>query len=95
MGIGARGDVSLSLRLAVFEGPQTFPRGFPGDGANGKEPACQCKRRKSCGLSPWWGRSPGGEHGNPLQYPCLENSMDRRAWWAKLYGITETDVTEN
>ena len=29
------------------------------------------------------GRSPGGEHGNPLQYSCLENSMDRGVWWAR------------
>ena len=55
--------------------------GFPGS-ASGKEPACQCRR-----CEPQWprvgsGRSPGGGHGNPLQYPCLENSMDRRAWWA-------------
>jgi len=30
---------------------------------------------------PRWGRSPGEENGNPLQYSCLENSMDREAWW--------------
>ena len=41
MGIGTRRDVSLFLKLTVFEGPQTFPLGFPGDDANGKEPACQ------------------------------------------------------
>ena len=33
-------------------------------------------------LIPWLGRAPGGEHGNPLQYSCLENSMDRGAWQA-------------
>ena len=32
-------------------------------------------------LIPGWGRSPGGGHGNPLQHPCLENAMDRGAWW--------------
>ena len=34
------------------------------------------------GLTPGSGRSPGEEHGNPLQYSCLENPMDRGAWWA-------------
>ena len=37
------------------------------------------------GLITWWGRSPGGEHGNPLQYPCLENPMDRVAWWVTVH----------
>ena len=42
------------------------------------------------------GRSPGGENGNPLQYSCLENSMDRRAWWATVCAIDhkESDMTE-
>ena len=41
------------------------------------------------------GRSPGGGHGNPLQYSCLENSMDRGGWWATVHGITEeSDTTE-
>ena len=34
------------------------------------------------GSIPGWGSSPGGENGNPLQFSCLENSMDREAWWA-------------
>ena len=40
------------------------------------------------GLIPGWGRSPGEGNGNPLQYPCLENPMDRAAWWATVYGVT-------
>ena len=46
------------------------------------------------GLSPAPERSPGGENGNPLQYSFLENSMDRRAWWATVHGITESNMTE-
>ena len=46
------------------------------------------------GLIPGLGRSPGGEHGNPLQYSCLENPMDRGAWRATLHGVTESDKTE-
>ena len=37
---------------------------------------------RDTGWIPWWGRSPGGGHGNPLQYSGLENPMDRGAWWA-------------
>ena len=37
-----------------------------------------------------WGRSSGGEHGNALQYSCLENSMDREAWQATVCGVTKS-----
>ena len=40
------------------------------------------------GLIPESGRSPGGGHGNPLQYSCLENPMDRGAWPATVHGVT-------
>ena len=40
------------------------------------------------GSIPVLGRSPGEENGNPLQYSCLENSMDREAWWAIVHGVT-------
>ena len=40
------------------------------------------------GLIPGLGSSPGGGHGNPLPYSCLENPMDRGAWWATVYGVT-------
>ena len=39
--------------------------------------------------NPGSGRSPGGEHGNPLQYSCLENHMDRGAWWAAVHRVTQ------
>ena len=42
------------------------------------------------GSIPGWGRSPGEENGNPFQYSCLENSMDRGAWWATACGITQS-----
>ena len=41
---------------------------------------------RDVGSKPGPGRSPGGGHGNPLQYFCLENPMDRGAWWAIVYG---------
>ena len=44
------------------------------------------------GLIPALGRSPGGRHGNPLQYSCLENPMDRGAWWAAVRGVTKSQT---
>ena len=38
-------------------------------------------------LIPWLGRPPEVENSTPLQYSCLENSMDRRTWWATVHGI--------
>ena len=67
--------------------------GFPG-GASGKELACQCRRRKRRGFDRGSRRSPGGGHGNPLQYFCLENPMDREPWSATVHGVTESDMTE-
>ena len=43
---------------------------------------------------PGLGRSPGRGHGNQLQDSCLENPMDRGAWWATVHGVTESDTTE-
>ena len=71
----------IEASLGLSNAPGTFYiriTGFPG-GASGKEPECQCRRYKRCGLIPGWGRSPGGGHSNPLQYFCLGNPMDRGA----------------
>jgi len=43
---------------------------------------------RDVGLNPRLGRSPGGETGNVLQYSCLENPMDRGAWWATIHSVT-------
>ena len=47
-----------------------------------KNPHAKAGDVRDAGSIPRWGRSPGGGNGNPLQYSCLGNSMDRRAWWA-------------
>ena len=58
----------------------------------GKESACQYRRNKRHGLIPGLGRSPGVWKGNPLQYSCLENFMDRGAWWSAVHGVTESQI---
>ena len=49
---------------------------------------------REAGLIPGWGRSPGRGHGNPLQYSCLANPMDRGAWRATVPRVAESDMTE-
>ena len=72
--------VKYCSRLAIM--------GFP-DGSDGKESACSVG---DPGLIPASGRSPGEGNGNPLQYYCLENCMDRRAWWVTVHGVTESQT---
>ena len=45
------------------------------------------------GLIPGTGGSPGEGNGNPFQYSCLENPMEREAWWANPWGCKELDMT--
>ena len=56
-------------------------------GSKGKESACNMGDR---GLISGSGRSPGGGNGNPLQYSCLGNPMDRGAWWATVHGVAKS-----
>ena len=60
--------------------------GFPG-GSDGKESICNVG---DLGSIPGLGKSPGGGHGNLLQYSCLENSMDRGAWRATVHGVAKS-----
>ena len=66
-----------------------FP-GFPG-GSDGKESACNVG---DLGSIPGLGRSLGKGNGNPFQYSCLENPMNRGAWLAGPWGQKESDTTE-
>ena len=62
--------------------------GFPG-GSESKESACNAGDLDSI---PGLGRSPGEGNVNPLQYPGLENPMDRGAWWATVHGVTKSQT---
>ena len=63
---------------------------FPG-GSEVKASACNAG---DSALIPGLGRSPGEGNGNPLLDCCLENSMDREAWWATVHGVAELDRIE-
>ena len=56
----------------------------------GKESACNAGASGDADSIPGLGRSPGGEHGNPLQYSCLENPLDRGAWQATVHGVAKS-----
>ena len=68
----------------MWETPAMLLRGFSHSSV-GKESACNAG---DPGSIPGSGRSPGEANGNPLQYSCLENPMDRGAWQATVYEVT-------
>ena len=82
--------IQLSHYHLLASGFSTPGVGFPGSSA-GKESTCNAG---DLGLIPGLGRSPGGGHGNPLQYSYLENPMDRIAWWDTVHGVLQTRILE-
>ena len=64
---------------------------FPG-GASGKEPACQCRRRKRRRFDPWLGKIPWRRAWQPTPYSCLENPMDRGVGRAAVHGAAQSDM---
>ena len=73
-------DITLSTKVQIVNA------GFPG-GLDSNESACNSG---GMDLIPGSGRSPEEGNGNRLQYSCLENPMDRGAWWATVYGVTKS-----
>ena len=57
-----------------------------------KNPSASARDVRDEGSSPGSGRFPGGGHGNPLQYSCLENPMDRGAWRATVHRVTKSQT---
>ena len=66
-------------------------RGFPG-GSAVKKPPANSGDTGDLGSIPGSGRYPGGGHGNPLQYSCLENPRDSGAGWATVHGVTKSQT---
>ena len=86
-GVGHPGDAPLvALRDHLCWGS---PQYWASQVGSGKEYACNAG---DLGSIPGLGRSPGGRHGNPLQYSCLENPMDRGAWWAAVHGVAKSQT---
>ena len=57
-----------------------------------KNPPANAGDVRDAGLIPGSRRSPGEGHGNLLQYSCLENPMDREAWWGTVHGVTKSQT---
>ena len=66
-------------------------RGFTG-GASDKNLPANATDVRDVGLISGWGRFPGERHGNSLQYSCLENPVERGAWWVIVYGVTKSQT---
>ena len=89
--------IALTIRTFVskvmyllFNMLSRFVMGFPRGSVGKKNPPAKVG---DPGLIPGSGRSPGEGNGNPLQYSCLENPMDRGAWWATVHGVTKVSDT--
>ena len=86
---------SLHHLLDIYFGPSTILGGFC---IAVKNLPANAGDIRELGSVPGLGRSPGGGHGNPFHYSCLENPMDRGAWWAMVQRVTkshkESDTTE-
>ena len=59
-----------------------------------KESACNAGDARGAGSIPGLGRSLGEGNGNPLQYSCVKDPLDRGAWWIAVPGVEESDLTE-
>ena len=106
IGIKARQDglvLTTSVKtLCPNKVPFTGPGGYEFGGVpftlelpwwlSSKETACNAGGARAVGSIPGSGKSPGGEHGNPLQDTCLENAMDRGTRWATVHGVTKSQT---
>ena len=72
--------IYINIYIYIFE---HFPGGASGTGDI-----------RDVGSIPGWEYSPGGGHGNPLQYSCLENLTDRGAWWAAVHSVAKSGTRQ-
>ena len=86
---------SLRLRLGIvweiFRSTYLLIQGFT-EWLSGKESSCNTGATGNAVSIPGLGRSRGGGHGNPLQCSCLENAMDRGAWWATVHEFAKSQT---
>ena len=87
-------DIVLYVRTSKSNRQGAFYGGFPGDTVVKNLPANAADARDT-GLIPGSERSLGRGNGNPFQYSCLENSMDRGDWWATVHGVTKSQTQLN
>ena len=78
----------MSMYVYTFMCMYVYILGFP----NGSEVKASASNAGDLGLIPGLGRSPGEGNGNPLQYFCLENPMDRGAWWATFHRVAKSQT---
>ena len=71
----------------IYQKPKGVWEGGLSGGTSGKESTYQFRRHRRCWFDSSSGRCPGIGNDSPLQYPCLDNSMDRGAWWATVFGV--------
>jgi len=82
MNLGLEGDSYLHVFIKCL-------KGFPGGAVVKNLPTTNAIDPGNSGSVPGLGRSPGVGNGNPLQYSCLEDSVDRGVWWATVHGVTK------
>ena len=81
----------MQTRMRIYRiGTVSIGKGFPCGSAD-KESACNAG---DLGSIPRMGRSPGEGNGYPFRYSCLENSIDRGAWWATVHGMEKSQTWE-
>ena len=81
---------TLGLCILAFHECSNMCWGFPG--AGGKESPCQGGDTRDVGSIPGSGRSPRVGNGNPLQYSCLGNFINRGTWWPAVHGATKSQT---
>ena len=79
-------NIYVCIYIYIYTHTYTYTYGFPG-GSDSNESACNARDPV---LIPGSGRSPGEGNSKPFQYSCLENSMERGAWWATGHGVTKS-----
>ena len=82
------GDFALPLSFQHSKKKTLYQVGLPG----GSEVKASASNAGDLGSIPGSGRSSGEGKGNPLQYSCLENRMDARAWWATVHGVAKSQT---